>query len=46
MKVRVSLSKETLSGLVAGKQLLLCFHLDVDETEVDSGARKTHADVF
>ena len=45
MKVRVSLSRETLFGLVAGKQLLLCFHPDDGEAEVDSRARKTYTDV-
>ena len=41
MNVRVSLSRETLSELVVGKQLLLFFHLDDDKAKVDSGARKT-----
>ena len=45
MNVRVSLSRETLSELVVGKQLLLFFHLDDDKAKVDSGARKTYADI-
>ena len=45
MLVRVGLSRETISGLVACKKLLFCFQIDNNEVEVHSGDRRSFADV-
>ena len=42
--MRIGPSRETISGLIIGKELFLCFQLNNDEDELASGAR-TFSDV-